>query len=103
MESFQKFTSASWSADDSKRTMTKKGFDWKTVYGGVPIYCNGQYRKVHEFELKILAMNASLVIGIDEGTTNPNFDFAVTATHHYALNCKGHFYEKGIFYYGYRG
>ena len=77
--------------------MTKRGGDeWKTVYGGVPLRCDGKHRAVHHFEIKSLKMDlTSLIIGIDHGRTHINTGYHKTGTYHYAVDYIGYFWEKG--------
>ena len=101
MESFQKFIGAEWTATDSQRMMTKKGWGYKTVYGGIPLRCDGKNRGVHDFHIKVVKMEDYLVIGIDEGRKNMDTYFHGAATYHYALMGDGDFYEKGPFCFPY--
>ena len=100
-ESFQEFRGAEWTATQSQRTMTKKGRGSKTAYGGIPLHCDGKNRGVHDFHIKVVKKDSSLIIGIDEGRKNMDGDFSDAATYHYGLNCDGDLCEKGPFCFPY--
>ena len=102
MEFFQMFDAAFWSIDSSKRTMVIAGNEWKTVYGGVPLYCNGQSRRVHDYEIKLMD-GSSVIIGIDQGRTRCASAFHNTSTYHYGLNQNGLLFQKGTLLCCFRG
>ena len=99
MESFQLFEKDQWTVDRAKNTITKNAILWKTVYGGVPMLCNGKVREVHQFELRILkTAYGNFVIGIDSQRTNTSDPFWISQSHHYGLECNGRFFTKGTVY-----
>ena len=71
-------------------------FGRKSVYGTVPMLCDGEHEGVHQFEIKIEEGDGSIVIGIDEGRTNELRLFHMGRSTHYAMSSGGRSFVAGV-------